>query len=163
MAQGCGRGFQMLLLLSIGFTPLVNGSLDVPQHIFLDKPEEWCTHADRAWLPSASMGSWSWCPSGCCWTDVSVTVLLHPAGLTWTLPGMLAQRKDLHSHHSLWPKVNKQSPGWGRCLPPMPCLLPPDLPAMQSFPLLPSQQQARASKPQLEREQRGRDRVSTMI
>lgn len=118
MVQGCGRGFQMLLLLSIGFTPLVNGSLDVPQHIFLDKLEEWCTHADRAWLPSASMGSWSWCPLGCCWTDVSGTVLLHPAGLTWTLPGMQAQRKDLHSHHSLWPQVNKWSQGGeGACLP----------------------------------------------
>lgn len=80
--QGWGGGFQMLLLLSIGFTPLVKGCLDVPRQITLPRQtEEWYSHAERAWLPWMFTGSRIWCPSGCGRADVSGTVLLHPAGL----------------------------------------------------------------------------------
>lgn len=53
------------------------------KYLFLDKPEEWYTHADRAWLPSMSMGPWE---AG---SDVprdvaelmSLALFPHPVGL----------------------------------------------------------------------------------
>lgn len=74
----------------------------------------------------------------------------------WLL-GELAHRKDLRSFCLLLPQLNNWNPQWGGCLSPMLCLLPPDLPAIRSLAPRSSQQQARASEPQPDRDQPGWD------
>lgn len=97
----------MLLLLSIGFTPL-NGSLDVPWQITLPRQSRGVAHPCRESLAPISVPG-----------DAGAAVpgmlgllslgMLDPMSLELCsctqrdpasrLPEVLAQREDLHSHH----------------------------------------------------------------
>ena len=147
-----GGGLQMLQLLSVGFTPLVNASLHVPLQTTLP----WQTQGEIdpcRWSPTpidvhGSLGSRTQCPLGPCRTDhlwqhtpASSGTLHHDCWGCWCR-GKICIPSACSCHN----KIN-WNPRWGGCLSLTLCLLPLDLPAIQSLTLLSSQQQARASSP----------------
>lgn len=151
MVQGWGGGFQMLLLLSIGFTPLVNGSLDVPWQTTFPRQSRGVAQARRQRLaPVGVRGELALVSLGMSRSDVPGAALLRPAGPHRARRGCgHSGRTDLRSQRfSGHRAVAEGQGGEGACLGPASCRLISQPPS----PSLPSQPAAgRASEPQLER------------